>query len=533
VKKIVPYLFLPLLSACNVGNTDKSIPANDSAKSANIKYPLPSTIDSLLDLLKILPEDTNKENVLIQVGYRLAFSIPDTSLILNNEALALGKKLSADENESIKIAGQKGIANAYGNLGNYYYLKNDYENALDNNLKELKINDSLGNKKGIGRAFGDIGNVYKDRGDFNKALEFYLKGLKNDEDINNKKGISRDLGNIGIVYKLQADYPKALDYYSKALKMDQELGNKNGVARHLGNIGNVYYLQFNYSKAKEYLFQALQMNEANGDRNGVGINLSNIAGIYFDLGKKEVDKIGKDSLFKRALYDYFKAIKIEMELKNDNFIPIWFGNIGSVYTSMEKYDSSFLYLYRALSLEDSIGLKDQMKECFQSLSELYLKSTIPLPDSIGRKKLNMEQMRLRSLHYYKSYTNLRDTLFSEESKKQLVRKELNYEFEKKEADEKAEQDKKDILAGEELKEKERERNYFIAGFALVILLAGFIFRGYWQKQKANEIISQQKLLVEEKQKEILDSIHYAKRIQQSLLTTEKYIDKNLTRLKRK
>lgn len=31
--------------------------------------------------------------------------------------------------------------------------------------------------------------------------------------------------------------------------------------------------------------------------------------------------------------------------------------------------------------------------------------------------------------------------------------------------------------------------------------------------------------VEEKQKEILDSIHYAKRIQTALLTSEKYIEK--------
>jgi len=34
----------------------------------------------------------------------------------------------------------------------------------------------------------------------------------------------------------------------------------------------------------------------------------------------------------------------------------------------------------------------------------------------------------------------------------------------------------------------------------------------------------------EKQKDILDSIRYAKRIQQSLLPNEKYLDKNLKRL---
>ncbi len=39
--------------------------------------------------------------------------------------------------------------------------------------------------------------------------------------------------------------------------------------------------------------------------------------------------------------------------------------------------------------------------------------------------------------------------------------------------------------------------------------------------------------VDEKQKEILDSIHYAKRIQTALITSEKYIEKNLNKLNNK
>ncbi|MEO6305826.1 MAG: hypothetical protein ABIP51_21950, partial [Bacteroidia bacterium] len=53
-------------------------------------------------------------------------------------------------------------------------------------------------------------------------------------------------------------------------------------------------------------------------------------------------------------------------------------------------------------------------------------------------------------------------------------------------------------------------------------------------QKQKRIINSQKLIVEkqksvvdEKQKEILDSIHYAKRIQISLLPTEKFIERIL------
>ena len=61
-----------------------------------------------------------------------------------------------------------------------------------------------------------------------------------------------------------------------------------------------------------------------------------------------------------------------------------------------------------------------------------------------------------------------------------------------------------------------------------------MFNRFRATKKQKKVIEEQKLIVEnqkhivdEKQKEILDSIRYAKRIQQSLLPTEKYINRNL------
>ena len=61
----------------------------------------------------------------------------------------------------------------------------------------------------------------------------------------------------------------------------------------------------------------------------------------------------------------------------------------------------------------------------------------------------------------------------------------------------------------------------------------YAFRSYKQKQKINIEITQQKHIIEEKQKEILDSIYYAKRIQTALITPEKYIDRVLNKLNNK
>ena len=130
------------------------------------------------------------------------------------------------------------------------------------------------------------------------------------------------------------------------------------------------------------------------------------------------------------------------------------------------------------------------------------------------------------------YTQIKDSIFNKENAAQVAEMQTKYETEKKE---------KELIKSKTESEKQTViRNAFIAGFAFMIVLAIFIFRGYRNKQKLNiQITAQkhkveiQKDLLEEKQKEILDSIHYAKRIQESLLPNEISIDRALKRLQKK
>jgi tetratricopeptide (TPR) repeat protein len=379
-----------------------------------------------------------------------------------------------------------------------------------------------------------MGLVYTNQGDFQKAMESYLKALKIAEAEDDKTYMSAVLGNLGILNEQQKNYDKALEYELKALKLyEGGLNNKTALAADYGNIGVAYQDKGMNSLALLYYFKYLNLAEEIGNKNYQGTALDNIGIVYADSARKEKSPVQRDSLFTKALDFYSRSVKMDEETRNKNGCVNVYGNIGHIYFSQANYESAYNYYFRALALADSIGAVNLSQKLYELISELYEKSDVSLKDSIGGKKLGMEDMRLQALHYYKSGINLKDTLFSQENRKELLRKELNYDFEKKESETKAQQDKKDLIAETELKQKEHERNYFIAGFALVILLALFIFRGYRQKQKANEIISYQKVVLEEKQKEILDSIHYAKRIQQSILPSRKYISKNLNRLNKK
>jgi len=420
-------------------------------------------IDSLLTLIKKDKEDTNKVNHLNKLSWEYkSVGTYDSALHYANQCLLLCEKLFLQATQLIQSPAIKGKATAYSTIGNVYRERGDYTNALDYFLRSLKIGE-----------------------------EFVIMNS-----VEGKKVISKALGNIGIIYKNQGDYPKALDYYLKALKMKEELGDKKEIAGTTGNIGVVYYEQGDYAKALDFYLKALKMREELGAKNLIASALINIGNVYNN--QRNYDK---------SLDYYFKGLKIAEEGGYAQWQANALGNIGTVYTNLKKYKEAEEYLLKALALNKKIGMLNEEVQLEKMLSDLY-------------EKTNRYST---ALEHYKKAMTLKDTLFNKEKNKELTQKEMNYEFEKKEATTKAEQEKKDAVT--------KIIIYSIStGFALVLLLAVFIFRGYKQKQRANIIINEQKELVEEKQKDIMDSIHYAKRIQQSLLPTEKYIQKNLRRL---
>ena len=433
---LTPILFWIIVGGCNsngiVGKNDRK----DSANTVSIKYPLPKSIDSLFALLKTVPDDTDKANILSALGQTMMYAKPDTTIILFNQVLQLSEKLQW----------KKGISRAYGTIGICNYLKGDYPNSLENFQKALKIDEEQNSKKGITSRLSNIGLVYTEQGNYPKAMDSYLKALKIAEEEGDKNTISAVLGNLGLLSEEQKDYKKALDYELRALKICEELKNKYQIAANLGNIGVVYQDQANNDKALEYYFKYLKMAEEIGNKGFQGTALDNIGIVYADLAKIEEQPLKRDTLFKKALDFYFKALKMDGEIGKQSGIASVLGNVGSVYFSQGKYNLASIYYYRALAISDSIGILNSAEKLYELLSTLYEKSNVVLPDSIGGKMLDKEGIRLRSLYYFKRAMNLRDTLFSEENKKQLVRKEMNFDFEKKEAATKADQDKKDALA---------------------------------------------------------------------------------------
>jgi serine phosphatase RsbU (regulator of sigma subunit) len=366
----------------------------------------------------------------------------------------------------------------------------------------------LSSQKDMAQAYSDMGVIYKKQGDYSKCLEYYLKALKINEGINDKKGIAKNIGNIGIVYYDQRDYDKALEYYFRSLKLREELGNKSYIAIQLGNIGAVYYDQRNYPKALEYYLKALKIKEEINDEAGLGITLGNIGNIYYD--QADYDK---------ALEYFNRSLKMKEKAGDAYEIAITLGNIGSLYNKQKKYADAEKYLLRSLMICDSSGILNPKMQFEKLLSELYF---------------SKGDFRKAYLHQ-KEYTVAKDTLFNIEKHQDLTRKEISYDYEKKEAAIKAENDKQAAVAAAESKKQKTVIIAVCIGLILMVIFTIFIFRSLHITQKQKRIIEKQKKLVEEqkdlveeKHKEISDSINYAERIQRALLANRKILDENLS-----
>lgn len=249
-------------------------------------------------------------------------------------------------------------------------------------------------------------------------------------------------------------------------------------------------------------------------------------------------------------------------------------NIGRTYTFLKKYAEAETHLLKAIAMVDSMGnLYSKMKyESF--ISHLY--------SQMGDYK--------KAYRHFELHSAARDSIFNMEKNKELTRQEMKYEFEKKEALTKAEFDKKQAIAQTELekrqlmiernvqevklleqenelkeyaikqsetalqqkaveareqqkniellnkdkllKEKELKQQQtltysFLGGGVLLLSLLVVAVKGYRQKQAANKLLSHQKDIIEEKNRDITDSIRYAKRIQHAVLPTQKLMNENL------
>ena len=474
-----------------------------------------SKIDSLHQVIATATHDTIKVNAWVEWDKIIYITDPALDLYLNQKIDSLctiNLKIKLNKKEINKYLKEKAFA--LNNIGIIFDIQGDYDNGIDYYSQSLEIYEEMGNKEGIASSLNNLGAIYKVQGNYAKAIDYFTQNLKISEEIGNKRGIAASLNNIGLIFQEQSDYSKALDYFTQSLKITEEIGDKRGISASFNNIGIIYQALNDYSKALDYFTQSLKITEEIGDKAEIAPSLNNIGMIYEEQGN-----------YAKAIDYYTQSLKINEEVGDRKVIAASLIFIANIYENQGDYTKALKYGSRALSIAQEIGATTRIKGAAKSLWNVNKK--------LGRYKTALEM--------YELYISSRDSLESEENQKAVILQEYKYTYEKQAAADSikaAEANKvKDAeLSAEKAKTKQQQQqSYFLfGGLVIALILGGFIFNRFRVTNKQKGIIEKQKQQVdnayeklEEKNQEILDSISYAKRIQNAILPPVKLVKEYL------
>jgi tetratricopeptide (TPR) repeat protein len=438
--------------------------------------------------------------------------LADTVRLASLKELILDYYLNYDSDSTILLAqmeyefasksGQKKYkAQALLTQGKAYYYKGENLKALDAETKSLIISQGTGDKKAMGNTLCNLGNVFLEMGNYSDAVDKYTQSMKIAEELDDKALVAANLANIGIICFSQGDYKKAMEYNSKNLEITEELNDPYSLSYSYRNIGKVHEVKGDFQKAIFAYTRAYNFSEEAKDESGMSYSLSYLGNVYRSM--KDYDKA--EEYFQRSL-----AIG---EKLNDTYgISENLNAIGNCYLEKKNYPKAIEYCKKSLALAEKTELVLIRRNATQSLYSIYKRT--------GDYK--------QALAMHELFTNVKDTLLSEENRKGVLKKEIQYKYEKQSlADSLAYVQKQELneVAHASQLEKEKHQRYILYGGLLFALSIGAVaFRGYRRKKRDNETISFQKKqvelqkdIVEQKQKEIIDSISYAKRIQDTIL----------------
>ncbi|MBA3682745.1 MAG: tetratricopeptide repeat protein [Bacteroidetes bacterium] len=357
-------------------------------------------------------------------------------------------------------------------------------------------------KNGDEKLLSDIlmkkGRGHYDIGDYKVAMDHYIQAQRLFE---KNKWQNTEYGHllhfIGSTFKQQDFYDKALEYYEEELKLARNIKNKALEAEALYLCAGMYGTKGDLDKELEYLNKAIAIFKEQNNFRMLGLMYSNLSANYSD--KKD---------YKNAIATCERALEIFKETGEDESSAATLRNLGDLYSKTGNPKKALEYFKKAMAAALQVETKQLLNksEITQSMAFAY--------SDLGDYK--------SAFNLLLEHRALNDSLSNASNVEYLHSLEKQYDTEKKEKEialQKVEIDKSNAV----VKQHKTQRNALIGGCILVLLVAGISIVAFINKRKTSRILSKQvneinyqNAVIKEKNKDITDSIQYAKRLQEAV-----------------
>ncbi len=368
-----------------------------------------------------------------------------------------------------------------------------YDDAIRNGREAVALIGTEKPNRTVCEARLSIGSSFLQLGNKPEALENIQQALEVSRKVKSRHYEMEALIFLGSIYNDGKDQEKSLVYFEQAYQISVELKEEVAQAALKIYIANYYYEKKDYKRSLELYDEAARLNKELESWENYAGALGNIGNIYFDLGD-----------YHKAENYHHQAIAIFDANEYPQGSVIALTNLAEAKLKLLEYDSAeYFYLKSQRMAETMNSLLDYI-ENYKGLADLY-EATHDYEKAYANFKL------------YKQYN---DSVFNESKTQKMTELEMNYKFQQQENEREVK---------EQARIKRQNLIYLSAGIGMIALLVIFIMvwrvsalrkKANTSLERSNREILNQKDIIEQKNKEITDSINYAERIQRALLGSE-------------
>lgn len=394
------------------------------------------------------------------------------------------KMLEQDIALAEKIKDKHYLIRAYLSIASLKNVTGENKASLAYNIKALTLAEDIPDKKVVSNIQNTISNNYQNSaGDYAKAMEWGLKAEKTAEEINDMESRARTWSTLAGIYTSLGDKTKALIYYKKALSANKKLGLQSLEFNLLNRIGEMYRLSGNYPEALKAYFEGLKQTYSPYN---IELTQSNIADVYVRTDQLPL-----------ALKYAFKSLKGANSI-NDVDGAAWIdGILARAYLKKNMPDSAIYYANDGFNKALHTGTTEFKRDNSEALNNAYA----------------MKKDFANAYKFHKFYISYRDSMSNAQLTNQANVLEYNYDLAKKQAE----------IAT--LNQDKKSQRYFMIGAfiitGLVLITVVVLYKNNRQKQKAYELLSKQKHLIEDQRDQTNKALTDLKLTQNQLIQSEK------------
>ncbi|MEM9076807.1 MAG: tetratricopeptide repeat protein [Bacteroidota bacterium] len=261
-------------------------------------------VDLHQEALDIAQEINNTEFKVLSLNmlgvvYRRTDAIK-SGLDYHQQALALAE---AVQNPSHHI--KRHINISLNSIGHLYKSLDQYDLALTQFKRALKLEGELGNKLGLAINHQNIGDCLELKGDLEGALENYRKSLAYNEDIDSDYGRTICKNSLAQIYLKQNMPHAALVLLEPLHESSKTIGDYFITSAVFINTGWAHTELGNYQKGENFINEGISMAQNHNMPSNVLYGYKKLSDLYLD----------RDN-YKKALEYYRKADEYDTEITN-------------------------------------------------------------------------------------------------------------------------------------------------------------------------------------------------------------------------